>query len=193
MPERSVFSTAARVMAGGGVIIYPTEGVFGLGCLPTDETAATRIMTIKQRGRDAGLVLVAAELEQLMPFVAAEDAVLLSERIMETQRPVTWVVGASQSAPDWITGGRETIAMRVSRHDVVRGLCQAVNSALISTSANRTGQAPITDPAELHREFAAEVDLIVPGEIGGHGGATEIRQASDGLVLRPGPVRADTT
>lgn len=191
MPERTIYDDAAAILTGGGVIAYPTEGVFGLGCLPNIESAALRIAAIKQRGLDDGFILVAASLEQLSPFVAAEQRTLLAKRVARSEKPITWVVDSSSETPEWVTGRRASVAVRVSGHPVVVGLCLAANSALVSTSANRSGQAPVTDPDTLRSDFEAAVDMIVPGEIGSLGGATEIRLASDGSVLRACAARRD--
>lgn len=177
---------AASTLWEGGVIAYPTEGVWGLGCLPDREEAIERILDIKRRAPEKGLILVAATMEQLEPFMG--DLPGHARRAMaETwPGPVTWVVPAAPDVPEQLTGGRETIAVRVSDHPVVQALCRAADSALISTSANRSGQPPAINARQARLRFGLEVDEVVPGRVGGLDGPTEIRDALSGNILRHG-------
>ncbi|MCL4720688.1 MAG: Sua5/YciO/YrdC/YwlC family protein [Gammaproteobacteria bacterium] len=175
---------AAQLIRSGGVIAYPTEGVFGLGCRPDDHRAVARILALKERPVTAGLILIAASLEQLAGWIAPEARE--ARRLSATDGPVTWLVTAGFRAPGWITGGRDRIAVRVTRHPVAAGLCRASGMPLVSTSANRRGRPPARTAVAARLRFAQEVDLIVGGSVGGLAGPTEIRDARDGAVRRPG-------
>lgn len=170
---------AARIVRNGGVVAYPTEGVFGLGCLPDDLLAVERVLTIKQRDPSKGLILIAASAAQLEPWIDLDD-----ELPPSTSRPVTWIVPASPAVPVWITGRHSSVAVRVSLHPVARALCEASGSALVSTSANFSGRSPVTSTYALRRQFRALVDYIVPGNCGPDGGASEIRDFMSGKTLR---------
>lgn len=177
---------AAAVLHAGGVIAYPTEGVYGLGCRPDDGRAVEFLLGLKQRPVAAGLILIAASLEQLAGWIAptpqeARRLVPASER-----RPVTWAVSAGPLTPEWITGGRSTVAVRVTRHPVAARLCLASGLPLVSTSANRRGKPPARSALGARLRFGSHLDLIVGGSIGGSSGPSEIRDAASGRVVRAG-------
>ncbi len=174
----------ATLLRGGGVIAYPTEGVFGIGCNPADKSAVDRIVQIKQRDAAKGLILVAATFEQLDPYIATMTAIE-QQRVAGTwPGPVTWVVRSRDSVSDLLTGGRSTLAVRVSDHPVVAAICNAFNGAVVSTSANFSGQPPSVDATETAKNMGELLDLIVDAPVGGLVGATEIRNIADGTRLR---------
>jgi len=173
---------AARIIREGGVVAYPTEGVFGLGCLPDDEDAVLRILDIKKRSPSPGLVLIAADSRQLDPFIRMP---LGGVPVSDLERPVTWIVAAGRDVPPWIRGRRPGVAVRVTAHPVARALCDAAGSALVSTSANVSGRKPSRNAYVLRREFGHLVDCIVPGPCGPARGPSEIRDLASGRVLRP--------
>ncbi|HZW59097.1 MAG TPA: Sua5/YciO/YrdC/YwlC family protein, partial [Woeseiaceae bacterium] len=98
---------AARIIRAGGVVAYPTEGVFGFGCLPDDAAAVLRILDIKQRDVTQGLVLIAADAAQLDGLVAAAAA---AELRPGARSPVTWIVPATDRVPAWIRGDHAGVA-----------------------------------------------------------------------------------
>ena len=174
---------AARIIRRGGVIAYPTEGVFGLGCDPASPEAVERVLAIKGRPASAGFILIAADLDQLQGWVAptAGERRRLASR---TAHPVTWVVTAGPRASRSLTGGRATIAVRVTRHPVAAALCRAVLTPLVSTSANLHGRPPARTALASRHRFGARLDMVVPGAAGGRRRPTEIRDARSGKVLR---------
>lgn len=179
-------AAAAAQLRRGGVIAYPTEAVWGLGCDPADERAVLRLLAIKQRDVDKGLILIAARFEQLRPWIAFEalDADRQAEVMASWPGPHTWIVPASSSAPRWITGAHAGIAVRVSAHPVVCAVCDAFGGALVSTSANPAGAPPPTRPQAFDPGLLAALDGIVEGPTGGLGRPTDIRDASTGATLR---------
>lgn len=177
---------AAAVLHAGGVIAYPTEGVYGLGCRPDDGHAVEFLLELKQRSVSAGLILIAASLEQLDGWIAPRPPEARQLLAAPGQPPVTWVVTAGALTPDWITGGRDTVAVRVTRHPVAAALCLASGLPLVSTSANRRGKPPARTALAARLRFGSRLDLIVGGSTGGNPGPTEIRAAATGRVLRAG-------
>ena len=177
---------AIAALRKGGVIAYPTEGVWGLGCDPRDEAATLRLLALKQREVGKGLILIAADEAQLAPFVAM-DALASDQRDAVRASwpgPNTWIVPASIDAPAWITGDHDGIAVRVSAHPVVIALCDAFGGALVSTSANIATLPSPRTRTELDPRVAAGVDAVAPGETGGLLQATPIRDSRDGRSLR---------
>ena len=177
---------AAASLARGGVLAYPTEGVWGLGCDPRNEATVMRLLDIKQRDVAKGLILIASSEAQLAPFVdlAALDEAQRAAVRASWPGPNTWIVPASPDAPAWIRGAHDGIAVRVSAHPDVIALCEAFAGALVSTSANLSG-APAVDRREaLDPALLARIDGISAGETGGRSGPSVIRDARSGAVLR---------
>jgi len=174
---------AARVLEAGGVIAYPTEGIFGLGCLPDDIVAVARILEIKQRDPAMGLVLIVSTISQLGDWVDLPD----THRPLSSSdtRPVTWIVPATEAAPWWIRGDHPGLAVRMTTHPVARALCDEVDSALVSTSANVSGHPPARNAFVLRRQFGTLVDYIVPGSCGPASGPSEIRDLLTDEIVRP--------
>jgi L-threonylcarbamoyladenylate synthase len=173
---------AARVLLGGGVIAYPTEGVFGLGCMPDDPVAVARLLYIKQRDVAKGLILIAAERAQLEAWIDG-GAARLPEPVPQT--PTTWIVPASARVPYWVRGSHAGLAVRLTTNPVARRLCLAVDSPLVSTSANIAGRPVARNRFVLRRQFGPCVDYVVAGDCGPARGPSEIRELSTGDVLRP--------
>jgi len=175
--------TAAEVLFRGGVIAYPTEGVFGLGCLPDDESAVARVLRLKERDAAKGLILIAADADQLQGWVTLPDVASLPAP--DPQHPVTWIVPPGPLAGPAIRGVHAGIAVRLTTNPVARALCEAVDSPLVSTSANISGKPTARNRYVLRRQFAHRVDFIVPGDCGPASGPSEIRDIVTGKVLRP--------
>ncbi len=177
---------AAEAIRHGGVIAYPTEGVWGLGCDPRNERAVMRILAIKQREVEKGLILIAADEAQLAPFVSMDAFGEEQRAAVRASWPgaATWIVPASASAPRWVTGKHDGIAVRVSAHPPVIELCNAFGGALVSTSANRAGNDAPTQRSGLDPEIVALLDGVLAGETGGLLQPTPIRDARTGAVLR---------
>lgn len=174
---------AARILQSGGVVAYPTEGVFGLGCLPDNAAAVSRILQIKERDPAMGLALIAADLAQLDHWVKLpENSAPLPS---SDDEPVTWIVPATENVPVWIRGDHDGVAVRLTTHPVALALCDAAESAIVSTSANVSGRPPARNSFVLRRSFHALVDYIVPGECGPAPGPSEIRDLQTGKILRP--------
>ncbi len=186
MPEHLSPSAAATVLHDGGVIAYPTEAVWGLGCDPRDEKAVLRLLAIKQRNPDKGLILIASGLQQLQPFIDVQalpidrrEAVLAS-----WPGPHTWILPATTVAPSWITGTHQGIAVRVSAHPEVIALCDRFGGALVSTSANLSGQPTAALRSELDPTLLQQLDGILVGATGGLQRPSSIRDALTGTALR---------
>lgn len=186
MASTCTIEDVVTALRRGGVIAYPTEAVWGLGCDPRDEAATLRLLALKQREVEKGLILIAAGEAQLAPFIdmaalgaAQRDAVRAS-----WPGPHTWIVPASSNAPRWITGAHAGIAVRVSAHPVVVDLCEAFGGAVVSTSANRAGEPAAHAIDELDPRIVESVDAVAGGETGGLQRPTDIRDARTGTVLR---------
>ncbi len=176
---------AVRSIRNGGVIAYPTEAVWGLGCDPWDSEAVMRLLSIKQRAVEKGLILVAADLSQLGPL---QQNLSDSERSLITSSgdlPTTWLIPDPEDLiPKWIKGIHKEVAVRVSTHSGVSALCKSYGGMLISTSANRSGDDAALSLWQVRCALGQDVDYILPGKLGGYTRPSEIRALRGGNVVR---------
>jgi L-threonylcarbamoyladenylate synthase len=192
VPEKKIvpgkmLDAAVNTLKNGGVIAYPTEFCFGLGCDPQNASAVHRILQIKGRDVAQGLILVAADIAQIERYAVLPERPRKQQILDSWPGPNTWVLEARTQTAAWITGDHGSVAMRVSAHSVVRALCFAYGGAIVSTSANRSGSAAILSAAAVQTELGAEVDFIVPGalsENSDHRSASNIFDATTGKQLR---------
>ena len=167
---------AAQVLGRGGVIAYPTEAVWGLGCDPFHHDAVLRVLELKQRTVEKGLLLVAAGMDQIQDLLAPLNANQLSALRESWPGHVTWLIPDPGGLyPDWIRGEHRSVAVRVSGHPVVQSICRAFGGPVVSTSANLAGEPEIRTREELLRQFGERIDCIVAGEPGGRASPSEIR------------------
>lgn len=175
---------AADWVRAGGVIAYPTEAVFGLGCDPADSRAVLRLLGIKRRPISKGLILVAADWSQLQPWLRRPSRQQLRRLQSGWPGPVTWLVPAADGCPRWLTGDHSTLAVRVSDHPLVRSLCMKTGSALVSTSANVNNHPPARSVLEVQLRFTGRIDYLLPGPLGGLAQPTRILDLATGRTLR---------
>jgi L-threonylcarbamoyladenylate synthase len=176
---------AAQAVVQGGVIAYPTEAVFGLGCDPWNGEAVCRILRLKRRSMAKGLIVIAVDLAQIEPFVYFPSPVILNRVVSTWPGPVTWVLPARAGVPRWLRGNYQSLAVRVTAHPTASSLCAEIG-ALVSTSANPSGCIPARCVQRVRAYFNNALDYIVPGAVGRGKGPTEIRDALSSTILRPG-------
>lgn len=188
MPPANEPALAAAVAAlrAGGVVAYPTEAVYGLGCDPRDVAALDRVLALKGRPAALGLILIASAFSELAPYLVPLPPELEARASATWPGPVTWIWPCTAGLPPVLTGGRDTLAVRVTAHPGAAALCHAFGGAIVSTSANRHGEAPARDAAMVRAAFGAGVDVVVEGPCGGLARPTEIRDVRTGAVLRAG-------
>lgn len=175
---------AAATVFSGGVIAYPTEGVFGLGCDPFNADAVGRILEIKRRPVHKGLILIGPSLESFKPYLA--ELTSEQEHRLNESWPgaTTWVVPHNGQLPGWITGDRSSVAIRVTSHPTALALCKELNMPLVSTSANRSGRRPIETTLQAHLQLGKELDYIVPGKVLTPGKSSQIKDLITNIQYR---------
>lgn len=173
---------AAGVLLRGGVIAYPTEGVFGLGCLPDDDRAVVRLLQIKRRPSSKGLILICSHVSQLDGWAEFPPDMRLPA--VDPSRSITWVVPRGEKVSPLVSGNNDDIAIRLTNNATARSICDAVDSPIVSTSANISGRPIARNRYILRREFGSLVDYLVPGDCGPASGPSEIRNLLTGSVLR---------
>lgn len=176
---------AADCLRRGEVIAYPTEAVYGLGCDPLDHGAVQRLLELKGRPESAGLILIADDFSRFEGFVGEAAGEKRSRAMESWPGAVTWLFPKSAQVPGWISGGHDTVALRVSDHPVCRQLCATFGGAIVSTSANRSGEEPARSKEQVEASFGAGIAGIVEGELGGLDSPSEIRDVRSGEVIRP--------
>ncbi len=179
---RSVES-AGRVLGAGGVLLYPTDTIYGLGCLASDERAIRRVYRIKARpeGRP-GLVLVASA-DMVDRFTTGVPPVARALMKAFWPGPLTLLLSASAAVPELLTAGTGKIGVRLPAHPFCSRLAARVDDAIVSTSANISGQPHLGDPAALIRAFGNAVDLVVDAGILDGPPSTIADVSGGGLVI----------
>lgn len=167
----------------GGLIAYPTESCYGLGCDPNNRRAVLHILKLKRRPQRKGLILIASRYSQvaryLQPLTPA-DQVKLQQYGAQA---VTCLMPTRPSAPRWLRGEHDTLAVRLTAHPIASQLCRSAGSALVSTSANRSGQRPAKTYAECQRLFG-KVVWVLRGRVGKRKQPSTIRAWTDGKIIR---------
>jgi len=177
---------AARVLHGGGIVAYPTEAVYGLGCDPLNPEAVLRLLALKRRPVEKGVILIAAEPDQLDPYLGPLPPDLRERVLASWPGPVTWLLPVPESVPVWLRGRHDTLAVRVTVHPLAAALCRAFGGAIVSTSANLSDRPPARDPLTVRRIFGDRLDLILHGPLGGRERPTEIRDGRTDRTVRAG-------
>lgn len=162
------FMPARDALAQHGVIAYPTEAVFGLGCAPYDEVAVRRLLALKSRSADKGLILIAADYSQLLDYV--DDKKILQDQrfnvLSHWPGHTTLILPARSDVPAFLRGEHDSIAVRVTAHEPARQLCKALGTALVSTSANRSGEPALTSAEAVRNTFGDDIDWIMDADVG---------------------------
>lgn len=177
-------SQAVSALAAGEVIAYPTEAVWGLGCDPFNRDAVFRILALKQRPQEKGLILVAGQVKQFAFLLNTLSKAQRDTLEASWPGPVTWLVPHNRLVPEWISGRFDTVALRVSDHPLIQALCQDFGP-IVSTSANPQGLPPALNSLRVRHYFGKRV-RIVPGSLGKQKKPSEIRDLLSGKIMRPG-------
>jgi L-threonylcarbamoyladenylate synthase len=175
---------AARKLRQGEVIAYPTEAVYGLGCDPFNYDAVERLLDMKGRSQAAGLILIADKFSRFDDFVGEADRDLVGRAQSTWPGPVTWLFPKSAQVPGWISGDHDSVALRVTDHPPCQALCETYGGPIVSTSANRSGEAPARTPEAVEASFGLLIDGVMQGQLGGLERPSEIRDVRTGEVVR---------
>ncbi len=153
---------AAEALRRGGIVAYPTETFYGLGALARDPAAVARLAAVKGRPDGKPLPLVAADRAQVDEVAELGAA---AARLADAfwPGPLTLVLPARPGLPAEITAGTGTVGIRVPGSDVARALARAAGGAIVSTSANLSGEPPPSAPGELAPALVARLDLVLDG------------------------------
>ena len=181
-------SQAIQTLHSGQVLAYPTEAVWGLGCDPYNQQAFEQILQLKNRPIEKGVILIAASLKQVEPFLAGLSAAQIAQMqqswdITEQEQASTWLVPLTHAVPTWISGQHNRVAIRVTTHPLVRQLCEGFGGAIVSTSANPAGLPPAKNSTEIVNYFGEQL-AVLDGPLGQSTAPSKIRDIVSGQVLR---------
>jgi L-threonylcarbamoyladenylate synthase len=178
----SIRSLAAHFKCGG-LIAYPTESCYGLGCDPDNRRAVLRLLKLKRRPQHKGLILIASNYHQVARFIKPLTPDEQRQLMEGGTQAITYLMPAKPSAPRWLRGAHDTLAIRMTAHPIARQLCHSLNSALVSTSANRSGQRPAKTYSQCQRLFGRDV-WVLPGRVGKRKKPSTIRAWIGGNIIR---------
>jgi L-threonylcarbamoyladenylate synthase len=182
-PSAASFRRIAAHLKRGGLIAYPTESCYGLGCDPGNRAAVLRLLKLKQRPQHKGLILIASHYHQVARYLSPLSIEQQQRLRAAGAQAVTYLVPAKASCPRWLRGAHDTLAVRLTAHPFAKQLCRSVGSALVSTSANRSGQRSAKTYAECRRLFGTKV-WVLPGRTGGRKRPSTICAWMDGKTVR---------
>jgi len=186
MSNTSTIKQAAEVFTQGGIIAYPTEAVFGLGCDPDNDLAVQKLLSIKQRPTHKGLIILATNYSQLLPYID-DNAITQEQRLKILSRwpnAITQVLPARKNASPLLCGHYDSIAVRITDHEDVVALCQQTNKAIVSTSANLAGSKPAATWQQVEKQLGDKIDFIVKGETSGLLKPSTIINGLTGEIIR---------
>lgn len=171
----------------GRVIAYPTEAVFGLGCDPDNKNAVLTVLTLKNRPIEKGLILIANNFQQLIPYINLYKITNEQKQLMLSSwpGPITWIVPKNSKTPYFLTGQFDSIAIRVTKHPLVSELCRLFAKPLVSTSANLSGLEPCRTIADVEKQFGVDFPIL-QGETEKRMNPSEIRDINTGQTIRQG-------
>jgi len=184
--NRINITKAVNALKSGGVIAYPTEAVFGLGCDPMDEKAARKLLALKNRPEHKGLILVAANFTQLQPYLTTLSPALFDKVMQSWPGPINWLLPVNPSSPKYLRGKFHLQAVRVSNHPVVQALCNKFGGAIISTSANTSRRPAAKTVLQVRRYFTNQLDYVVNETVGDQKIPCEIRNSLTDHIMRSG-------
>ena len=180
---------AVDVLQQGDVLAYPTEAVWGLGCDPRQEHAFNKILSLKQRPIEKGVILLAENIERVAPLLAQletniQQQIIASwQPLQAQQRATTWLLPISDAIPPWIYGKHDRVAIRVTQHALCQQLCQQFDGLIVSTSANPAGLKPAKTAQEVEHYFHQNI-AIFDGALGESPEPSRILDAVTGQVIR---------
>jgi L-threonylcarbamoyladenylate synthase len=181
---------AAEILRAGGLVAFPTETVYGLGADASNPGAVARLYATKRRPADHPVIVHFGSGES--GFAWAREIPPAARQLAERfwPGPLTLILKRSALAKDFITGGQDTVGLRVPSHPVARGLLKMFQGGIAAPSANRFGLVSPTTSAHVREDLGAEVDLVLeggPSEVGIESTIVDL-SAGSAVLLRPGAI-----
>lgn len=161
-PQPRLISKVAAVLAQGGIIAYPTDTTYGIGCSILNKRGIERIYTIKQRDKKKPFSFVCSDLSDIARYAKVSNyQYKLMKRLLPG--PYTFVLNAASSVPNLLVTKQKTVGIRIPDNRVCLAIIRELGHPIITTSANRSGEEPIGDPFVIDQELGQQLDLVVDG------------------------------
>jgi tRNA threonylcarbamoyl adenosine modification protein (Sua5/YciO/YrdC/YwlC family) len=171
---------ASEIIKNGGNAIYPTEGIYGIGCDPFNESSVENIFKVKGRDLTKNFIILTSNINYLKRII---DNNLFENKALVDGSFTTWVVATNKDCPPWLTTNK-SIAIRITNHPVVDELCVNLGGPIISTSANCSNQKYINDITTIENIFDGKIDCIVKGQLGNKKRSSIIKNILTNEILR---------
>ena len=168
----------------GGTIAYPTESIYGLGCDPKNKDAVNKLLMIKNRSLDMGLILLGSSTRGIDSWLKISNQ-QKQTLLMPTKKPTTYLVPVTHKAPRWIIGKHSSLALRISTMPIIKTLNEILGCPIVSTSANSHGKQPLQTKEQVQKEFSEVLDYIVEGDCGRFIKPSTIIDIVTGKEIRP--------
>lgn len=161
-PQPRLIAQVARCLREGGVIAYPTDTTYGIGCSIFNKKGLERIYQVKQRDKRKPFSFICSDLAEVSRYARLSNmAFKAMKRCLPG--PYTFVLEASREVPDLLTTRQKTVGIRIPDNRICMAIVQELGAPIVTTSANLTGEEPVGDPYEIQRRFGAGLDLVVDG------------------------------
>ena len=183
MASQFAIRLAAHHVRSNGIIIYPTETVYGLGCNPNSSDAVNNLSNLKQRDKESRFLLLASNIDQLNRYITAPTPDEY-ERINLAETATSWITRASKTTPSWLVAADGSIGFRITTHPITKELCEHLNHPIISTSANIKGGRPVSNTLQCHQLFAGNIDYLLTSNFNKNNKPSTIRNLATGQQLR---------
>ena len=179
IPKLDPFA-ASEIIKNGGNAIYPTEGIYGIGCDPFNKSSVEDIFNIKGRDITKNFIILASDINYLKKII---DKSLFKNKALTDGSFTTWVVPINKDCPPWLESNN-SIAIRITSHPVIDELCENLNGPIISTSANYSNEQYINDITTIEKLFDGKIDCIVKGKLGNEKKSSMIKDILTNEILR---------
>jgi tRNA threonylcarbamoyl adenosine modification protein (Sua5/YciO/YrdC/YwlC family) len=184
-PQRRLLEAVASMLSNGGLIVYPTDSCYALGCQLGEKTAAERIRRIRNTDREHNFTLVCRDLSEIAVYARVDNQAYRLLRAL-TPGPYTFILRATGEVPKRLQHPkRRSIGLRVPRHAITQGILATLNAPLMSSTLILPGdELPMTDAEEIRQRLEHEVDAVVDGGSCGIEPTTVLDLSGGGVVLR---------
>ncbi len=183
-PQLRLINQAVAVIRSGGVVVYPTDSCYALGCEIGNKSAMDRIRRIRALDDDHNFTLICSDLSELSTYARVDNRVF---RVLKslTPGPYTFILEASREVPRRLQHPkRKSIGLRVPEHPIAQALLDVMGEPMMSVTMILPGdETPLTDPEEMSEQLGKQVDLIVDGGWGGYEPSTVIDLTGEAPVV----------
>ncbi len=163
-PQPRLIAQVVAILKQGGVIAYPTDTTYGIGCSILNKKALERIYRIKQRERNKPLSFICADLSEISSYAQVSNfAFKTMKRLLPG--PYTFILDASRTVPELLMTRQKTVGIRVPDNAICRAIVRELGHPIVTTSANLSGDEPLGDPFLLEEELGSQLDMVVDGGI----------------------------